>query len=264
MTKTILITGASNGFGKLAAMELKKRGHKVYGTSRNPDKYNVDYELLQMDVREKASIESTVKTIINNEGKIDVVINNAGVLLYGALEEASEEEIKEIFDVNFYGVIRVINEILPHMRKAKKGRIINVSSGAGIIETPTFGFYSASKHALEGYTKSLLYEVEPFNIEVAILKPGEYKTEIFEGANYSKNKLADYEPLREIMSKQIENRKNGDIANPQEVGILLADMAETKKLKLHYRIGEYSKILPVLNLFPSMLQKIVKKEFNLN
>ena len=263
MKKTILITGASRGFGKLAAVELKNRGHEVYGTSRNPEKYDTDYELLQMDVGNQSSIKTVVDSIIKKSGKIDVVINNAGTLLYGALEEASEEEIKEIFDVNFYGVIRVINEVLPHMRKRKQGRIISVSSGAGIIETPTFGFYCASKHALEGYMKSLMHEVLPFNIDVALLKPGEYKTEIFKGAKYSKNKIEDYTRLREAMTKQIGHRKEGAIADPTEVGVLLADMAETKNLKLHNGIGKYLKILPILNLFPSLLHKIVQKEFNL-
>ena len=264
MNRTVFITGASSGFGLLTANELHRKGYKVYGTSREPEKHHTEFELLMMDVRNSKSIDKAIDKILTNSGGIDVLINNAGVVQYGALEEASEADIQQIFDVNVFGVMRVTNAVLPHMRQRRSGRIINVTSLAGIIETPTFGLYCATKHAVEGYTKSLMYEVEPFNIEVALVKPGEYKTEIFRNALYSQNLIEDYKPLRMIMQRQIENRINGEVDDPSEVGRFIADIADSKSPKLHNRIGKFSGLIPFLNLFPNLVKKIVKKENHLN
>ncbi len=264
MKKTILITGASSGFGLLTANLIHQKGHKVYGTSRNPKWHQTDFELLEMDVQDLASVQSVVSQIMEDKGQIDVLINNAGILLYGALEEASEEEVQRIYDVNVFGAIRVSNVVLPYMRKKRKGKIINVTSLAGLVETPTFGHYCASKHALEGYTKTLSHEVAPFGIQVALVKPGEYYTNIFEHAVFSENKMADYEFLREILNEQVEARISAEDNNSVEVAELIVKLVEAKQMKLHNRIGKFASIIPVLNLFPNMLKKVVRKTYKLN
>ena len=132
--------------------------------------------------------------------------------------------------MNVFGAIRVANEVLPHMRKKRKGKIINVTSLAGLVETPTFGHYCATKHALEGYTKTLSHEVEPFGIQVALVKPGEYATNIFEFAKFSDNKIADYEFLREILNEQVEARLSMENNEAKEVGDLICNLVETKQM----------------------------------
>ncbi|QCX01711.1 SDR family oxidoreductase [Aggregatimonas sangjinii] len=264
MQKTILITGASSGFGLLTANLLRQQGHQVYGTSRNPKWHQTDFELLEMDVQDIVSIQNVVSRIIAEKGQIDVLINNAGTLLYGALEEASEDEIRHIYNVNVFGAIRVTHEVLPHMRKKRKGKIINVTSLAGLVETPTFGHYCASKHALEGYTKTLSHEIAPFDIQVALVKPGEYYTNIFEHAVFSENKIADYEFLREILNEQVEARISAEDNNSVEVAQLIGKLVEAKQMKLHNRIGKFSGLIPILNLFPGMLKQVVRKTYKLN
>ena len=264
MQKTILITGASSGFGLLTANLLYQKGHRVYGTSRNPSKHQTLFDLLKMDVQNLESIKKVVEHILDKQGCIDVLINNAGVLLYGALEEACQPEIERIYDVNVFGPIRMTNAVLPHMRKQRKGKIINISSLAGLVETPTFGHYCATKHALEGYTKTLFYEVAPFGIQVALVKPGEYYTNIFESAQFSENKIPDYEFLREILNEQVEARLSAEDNNAIEVAELLVKLIEAEQMKLHNRIGRFASLIPMLNLFPGMLKKVVKRTYGLD
>jgi len=264
MKKTVLITGASTGFGRLAADELHRKGHQVFGTSRNPSNHQCDFNLLEMDVTDQKSIDAAVAQVISEVGKIDVLVNNAGVLLLGPLEEASEAEIKQIFDVNFFGVVNTTHAVLPHMRKARSGRIINITSLAGVVETPTFGFYCATKHAVEGYTKSLFYEVEPFNIEVGLIKPGEYGTNIFASAVFSGANIPDYDGLRGAMKTYADRVQGEGLADAKAVGLCIANAVEASKLKTHTRIGKFSGMIPILNLFPNLLKKIVRKDRELD
>jgi len=163
MSKSILITGASTGFGRVAADLLHQKGYTVYGTSRNPQKYQTDFELLPLDLTNKESIKQTVRTVHEKSDRIDVLINNAGRAMYGPIEEASDENIRELFETNVFGLMAISSEVLPIMRHQRSGRIINVTSLAGIVPTPSLGLYSASKHAVEGYTKSLKLELEQFD-----------------------------------------------------------------------------------------------------
>lgn len=263
-TKTILITGASSGFGLLIANLLHEKGHTVYGTSRNPTLYQTDFKMLQMDVQDSKSIEDAINHIVQNSGGIDVLLNNAGVLLYGAMEEASEDEMHHIFDVNVFGTMRTTRCVLPIMRQQRRGKIINITSLAGLVETPTFGLYCATKHAVEGYAKTLMYEVEPFNIQVALVKPGEYYTKIFENARFSENRIADYEFLREILNEQVEARIAAEDNNAKDVAELIGKLVDAKQMKLHNRIGKFASMTTMLNLFPGMLKKIVKKTYGLD
>jgi NAD(P)-dependent dehydrogenase (short-subunit alcohol dehydrogenase family) len=262
MNKIILLTGASTGFGRLTAEKLHKAGYKVYGTSRKPEAHQTDFELLKMDVTDEASIIQAVSHIISTSGQIDVLINNAGILIYGPIEEHTDDDVAKIMNTNFLGAHKVLRHVLPHMRKARSGRVINVTSLAGLVGTPLSGVYSATKHALEGYTKSLSYELEQFNIEVVLVKPGEFKTEIFDNALETSIKISDYDNLKNTIPDIITTGPNG-APSPQPVADLLFKTATMSKPKLNYRIGAFANAIPILQLFPSLLKKITKKAFKL-
>lgn len=189
--KNVLITGTSNGFGYLASLSLARKGYKVWATMRQPESKNaakkaellaaagkedLNIAVLALDVTENASVDQAIQTIIEEDGKIDHLVNNAGIMFIGISEAYSLQQAKDQFDTNFFGVIRCTKAVLPHMRAAGRGLIINVSSIAGRLTFPYFGIYCASKHALEAYSQSLSYELAPFGIEVSIVEPGPFGT----------------------------------------------------------------------------------------
>ena len=181
MQNVILITGASSGIGKSTAKKLLAKGHTVYGAARRVDEMQ-DLKKLGMhtqflDLTKEESIQTCVDTILKNEGRIDVLINNAGYGSYGAVEDVSMEEAKRQFEVNIFGLARITQLVLPAMRKNNKGRIVNISSMAGKIYTPFGAWYHATKHALEGFSDCLRLELKAFNIDVVIIQPGAIKTE---------------------------------------------------------------------------------------
>ena len=183
MNKVVLITGGSSGIGKATAVFLAEKGFKVYGTSRNPDKIK-DIEgvrLLPLDVSDETSVKKAVNTIIEKEGKIDVLVNNAGIGITGAVEETPDEEIQKAFAVNLYGPIRVMKAVLPHMRSQKAGLIINITSIAGYMGLPYRGIYSATKGALEIITEAMRMETKDFGIHIANVAPGDFATNIASG-----------------------------------------------------------------------------------
>lgn len=196
MPKTILITGTSRGIGLAIANLLAQRGHTVFGTSRHPGQIAANgFDLLPLDVRDDASVKSCVDTVLQRAGHIDVLINNAGVSLAGAVEEASLDDVRQLFETNFFGVFCMTSAVLPFMRRARSGLIINISSLAGIVGVPYLGVYAASKHALVGYTTSLRYELKPLGIHVVLVEPGDTATTI---ANMPpSNPIAAYDSVRE-------------------------------------------------------------------
>lgn len=185
-TQVILITGASSGFGKITAQTLAERGHIVYGTSRKAmTKISGRVAMLIADVTDDSSVDQAVKRIVKEQGRIDVLINNAGIGIGGALELATDEEISLQMNTNFLGVARVCRAVLPIMRKQRKGKIINVSSIAGVMGVPYQGFYSASKFAIEGYSEALAMEVHPFGIKICVVEPGDFNTGFTASRNIS-------------------------------------------------------------------------------
>ena len=157
MKQTILVTGASSGFGLLIANKLHQSGYHVIGTSRNPEKYQakLPFKLLALDIADDDSIESFDKELFSQIMQLDVLINNAGYLVTGLAEETSVEMGKQQFDTNFWGTIKLTNKLLPYFRKQKQGKIITVGSLLGLVSLPNVAYYAASKHALEGYFKAL-------------------------------------------------------------------------------------------------------------
>jgi NADP-dependent 3-hydroxy acid dehydrogenase YdfG len=176
MHKVIFITGISSGFGKCTAEYLTQNGHVVYGTSRKSIESNNQINILKADVTDLASIKAAVETVLKKEGRIDVLINNAGMGISGSVEYASAEDIKVQMDTNFTGMVNVIQSVLPAMRKQQEGTIINISSIGGLMGLPFQGFYSASKYAIEGLSEALRMELKPFHIKVVVIRPGDFYT----------------------------------------------------------------------------------------
>ncbi|MEM8506772.1 MAG: SDR family oxidoreductase [Bacteroidota bacterium] len=181
--KVVLITGGSSGIGQATGKYLSSKGYRVYGTTRNLDKHKdfKHFELLELDVQRQGSIDRTVEYIITKEGRLDVLVNNAGVGITGPLEETPIEEITKAFDINFNGPIRMIKSVLPQMRSQNSGLIINITSIAGYMGLPFRGVYSSTKAALEIATEALRMEVKVFGVEIATIAPGDFATNIAAG-----------------------------------------------------------------------------------
>jgi short-subunit dehydrogenase len=213
MSKIILITGASTGIGLETAIQLAEQGHKVYATMRNlakstllkesAEKRKVNLSILQLDVLDDQSIANCISEIIKNNGRIDVLINNAGAGFIRTMEQASMDEIKHVMEVNFYGPIRCSKAVLPIMRKQKSGHIINISSVGGLVGQPVNEIYCAAKFALEGLTESLATYLEPyFGIHISLIEPGGVITEFGKNLSNYFNSTGgilndDYKPLME-------------------------------------------------------------------
>ena len=180
MKKVVLVTGASSGMGESAAVLLHESGYKVYGAARRTDKMksleDKGISVVPLDLTKEESIVSCVDTILKKEGRIDILINNAGYGSYGAIEDVSLEEARRQFEVNIFGLARITQLILPGMRQNKQGRIVNISSMGGKIYSPFGAWYHATKHALEGWSDCLRLETKAFGIKVVIIEPGGIKT----------------------------------------------------------------------------------------
>lgn len=244
-TDIILVTGASSGFGQITATLLAKQGYTVYGTSRKETDNTLEgIRMIRMDVTDTVSIRDAINRILSEQGRIDVVVNNAGVGISGAVELATDEEITWQMNTNFIGVTRVCSEVLPHMRKAGKGKIINISSIGGIIAVPFQGFYSASKFAVEGYSEALAIEVHPFGIQVCLVEPGDFKTNFTANRNISAATLhhEDYGQTFAKSMKIIEEAENGG-SNPEKLGLAICKLVKTKKPAFRTVVGPAGQVL---------------------
>ena len=175
-SQVVLISGASSGIGLECADYLAARGHRVYGTSRRALPANGRFEMLQMDVTDDASVAAAVDAVLRAESRIDVLVNNAGIGIAGAVEDTSVEEARAQFETNVFGPMRLCAAVLPHMRRQRAGLIVNMSSIAGLVPVPFQAIYSASKAALESISEGMRMEVRPFGIRVALLEPGDFQT----------------------------------------------------------------------------------------
>lgn len=245
--KTVLITGASSGIGKAIAEFLQERGYRVYGTSRNPQNYpNSKIELVALEVTDTDSIQKAVQQVIEKENKIDVLINNAGVGITGALEEIPSEQIKKNFETNLFGPIEVIRAVLPQMRKQRSGLIINITSIAGYMGLPYRSVYSASKGALELITEALRMEVKQFGIEVTNVAPGDFATNIAQGRYHAPVVSgSDYEnsygKTLELMNTHVDSG-----SNPLEMAKAVHKIITTPKPKIHYKVGVFLQKLSIV------------------
>jgi len=265
--KIVFITGASSGIGKTIAEFLQNKNYKVYGTSRNPEKYpNSKVKLLTLDVADSDSIKNAINKVINKENKIDVLINNAGVGITGALEEIPMEEIRQNFETNFFGAVQIIKTVMPQMRKQKYGKIINVTSIAGYFGLPYRSVYSASKTALEIITEAVRMEVKPFGIEIVNIAPGDFATNIAQGRYHAPIlENSPYKKTYQKILKQIDSHVNSG-NNPIEIAKIVHKIIRQSKPKIHYKVGKpLQKFSIVLKrILPDRwYEKLVMKHYNL-
>lgn len=265
-SKVILITGCSSGFGLLAAARLSSQGHKVIATMRDLKKNGGllsevarregSVEVCQLDVRDKKTIQETINFIMAKYGYLDVLVNNAGYGIGGFFEDLSDEEIREQFETNFWGVQNMVRAVLPVMRPRKSGKIINISSVSGFSAPPAFSAYASTKWALEAFSESLSQELKLFGIDVHLIEPGTYNTPIFsDNARYAKNfdnSQSPYYNYSHKLRKRVLDYVYHDChKDPEEIAVLIEKIISNPKApfrnipdwegKIHYILR---KILP--------------------
>ena len=245
MPEIILITGGTSGLGLAMAQSLAEKGNIVYASGRHlPD--NSPYKNLffkTLDVTKKETIETAIKDIIHEHNRIDVLINSAGIGAAAPLEEISIEEVQDVFNINLFGILRTIQQVIPVMRKNRKGMIINVSSIGGQTGLPFQGVYSSTKFALEGMTEALSIELKPFGIHVCLLEPGDYNTNVLH--NRKVVKPAPDSPYSERLALFFDllnnNIKQG--RHPDKIKKLVARIVNSKRPKLRYKSGKLFEII---------------------
>jgi NAD(P)-dependent dehydrogenase (short-subunit alcohol dehydrogenase family) len=174
----VLVTGASRGIGKAITQKFVQAGYQVFGTTRQASPVRTEDRVLRLDVQDDESVEKCVNAVLAETGRIDFLINNAGISIYGAIEEVSLAQIKAVFETNLFGVVRMTQAVLPSMRRQASGRVINIGSVAGFLPMPYQAAYAASKHALAGWTETLDLEVRRFGIRAILIQPGFIRTDI--------------------------------------------------------------------------------------
>jgi NAD(P)-dependent dehydrogenase (short-subunit alcohol dehydrogenase family) len=258
----VLITGTSSGIGQAIAGAFVAKGFEVFGTSRNPQRTEpiAGVELLALDVSDAASVTAAVSTVIERAGRIDVLVNNAGVGVFGAAEESSIAQAQELFDTNFFGLIRVTNAVLPHLRAQRSGRIVNIGSVLGFLPAPYGALYAASKHAVEGYSESLDHETREFGVRVSVVEPGYTDTAFDANAADPDSPIESYVPLREhVKETLIKSVRTGD--DPSVVARVVLKAATSRTPKLRYPAGPLARQLTVLKKFApaALLDKGIRK-----
>jgi short-subunit dehydrogenase len=265
--KVALVTGVSSGIGLATAKKLLERGFHTFGTIRETSRMGErlpGLELIRLDIRDDESVRAGIQEVLDRAGRIDVLINNAGSMLVGSLEETSIDEAKELFDTNFFGVLRICHAVLPIMRQQNYGRIINISSVLGFLPAPYMGTYAATKHAIEGYSESLDHEVRRFGIRVSLLEPGFTRTNLNQNSQVVRQPLDDYAAERGRVTAAVANSiANG--AQPATVGSVVVRALTSRNPRLRYAGGREAKLLTLLKKFAPQrfLDKGVRKQFGL-
>jgi NAD(P)-dependent dehydrogenase (short-subunit alcohol dehydrogenase family) len=246
----VLITGASSGFGEACADHLARLGYRVYGTSRSASFPEGGAEqnprMIPMDVRDDHSVRAAVDFVLTEEGRLDVVVNNAGLGMAGAVEDTSLEEAKALFETNFFGMHRVCRAVLPTLRAQRSGLIVNMSSIGGLIAIPFQGFYSASKFATEALTEALRMELMPFGIRVTLLEPGDFKTGFTDNRVFARASSTNpaYRALCQDAIAVMEHDEQHGGA-PIELARTLATVIEKRSPRPRYALGMLAQRLAV-------------------
>ncbi|MBS3133128.1 SDR family oxidoreductase [Candidatus Woesearchaeota archaeon] len=251
MSKVVLITGCSSGIGLATAVFLSKKGSRVYASVRDfgkkdnlvaaAEKENASVEILQLDVTDDESVTNAVEQVIAKEGRIDVLINNAGYGLMGPAETVTIEQAKDEFEVNFFGLLRVTQAVLPCMRKQKSGHIINVSSIAGIKAMPTSDLYNASKFAVEGLTEAMAPTMALAGIRMSLIEPGPVATQFNKGSMKVGERMKGVELYKKVTEKMIANRNKRfrDAQKPEEIAALINEAVTAEKPHLRYQTSDW-------------------------
>lgn len=264
--KTAFVTGASSGIGKAAALALNRAGYRVIGTSRkaSPDEVRDGIRMIACDVTSDASVAAAASLALAELGHIDLLVNNAGYAISGAAEESSIEQVHALFDTNFLGVVRVTNAVLPIMRQQGFGRILNIGSVVGLIPGPFSAYYTASKHAIEGYPESLDHEVRPFGIRVAVIEPWATKTSIEANSPRGDRPVAAYgQTFARYQAAFTAAMAAGDTADDVAATILAAAQARTPRLR--YPSGKAARQTSFARRFlpRALFDRILRKQFNI-
>lgn len=241
----ILITGISSGFGMETARLLSQEGHIVYGTVRRDVEPLPGVHYLKVDVRHRDAVQNAVQQMVKQEGRIDVLINNAGMGIGGPVEFATEEEIREQMDANFMGLVHFVTAVLPIMRKQGKGKIVALSSIGGVMGLPFQGFYSASKFAIEGYCEALRLEVQQFGIQVVVMRPGDFSTGFTDSRKKTVNAdaMQVYRSYAESMGK-VEHDETGGL-KPQVLARKISQIIRKKNPRHGYVVASLEQRLSV-------------------
>ncbi|TGQ65116.1 MAG: oxidoreductase [Mesorhizobium sp.] len=260
-----VVTGASSGIGLATAKALRNAGFRVFGTSRRAAAKRSDgITMLACDVTDDESVAKLVERVLAEAGRIDVLVNNAGMGLLGAAEESSTVQAQALFDVNVFGVFRVTNAVLPTMRRQGKGRIVNLSSVQGFIPGPFFALYSSTKHAVEGYSESLDHELRPFGIRVSLVEPAYTRTSFEENLAKPDQFLDIYDTARAAMNGAVRKEMdNGDA--PEVVAHTILAAATDPAPKRRYTAGKAARQISFLRRFvpASAFDKSLRKRFGL-
>ncbi len=236
--RVALVTGASSGIGLVTAKALRRDGYRVFGTSRKPMSDTTDgITMLICDVTDDASVQAAVDDVLSRAGRVDLLVNNAGIGLLGGAEESSAAQAKAVFDVNVFGVLRMTNAVLPVMRRQRSGRIVNLSSILGLIPSPYNALYASTKHAIEGYSESLDHEVRTQGIRVVLVEPGVTRTSFEENITRPDQPLPVYETIRANAEKLMrEIIAKGDA--PEVVAATVVRAANAASPKRRYTAGK--------------------------
>lgn len=268
MSKTALVTGASSGIGESAALLLKQHGYTVYGAARRVDRMKSLEEqgvhVLPLDVTNEGSMVECINAVADQNGGVDILVNNAGYGSYGAVEDVPIDEAKRQFEVNLFGLARLTQLVLPHMRDKKFGRIINITSVGGKIYTPFGAWYHATKHALEGWSDALRVEIKPFGIDVAIIEPGGIKTEWGGIAAENLRKTSGsghYAERANATADGMAKMYAGDqLSDPSVIGKAILQAATARRPKTRYAAGYGARMVLSLRwiLSDRMFDRVIK------
>jgi len=261
-----LVTGASSGIGEATAARLASAGYQVYGTSRRGQQAGQQpFSMLPLDVTQDSSVQAAVDELIRREGRIDLLVNNAGfgVAPAGA-EESSIAQAKAIFETNFFGLIRMTRGVVPHMRRQGSGRIINIGSVLGFIPMPYGALYSATKHAIEGYSESLDHELRTRGIRVSVIEPAYTKTQFDANLTVADSQLDEYRAARDKLGRVLKHvMANAD--DPAVVAEVVLEAATADRPKLRYPAGRLANRLRLLRRFApaGLLDAGIRKDLRL-
>jgi len=265
--RVALVTGVSSGIGLATATRLLEEGFRTFGTIRETSRvseFPAGLELIRLDLRDKESVRAGVQAVLDQAGRIDALINNAGSVVFGSLEETSIDEAKELFETNFFGVLRMCQAILPIMRQQRQGRIVNISSVLGFLPAPYMGIYAATKHAIEGYSESLDHEVRRFGVRVSLIEPGFTRTNLNQNGQLVSQPLAAYSVERSRALAAVE-KSIADGAQPATVASVVVAAITSQNPRLRYPGGREAKFLALLKKFApqGVLDKGLRKQFGL-
>jgi NAD(P)-dependent dehydrogenase (short-subunit alcohol dehydrogenase family) len=274
--RVVLVTGASSGIGKCCAEYLSKQGYRVYGTSRRSYLTDIEqlssntklFQMIPMDVTDESSVKKGIDYIIARESSIDVIVNNAGFAIIGSLEDTTIEEAKSQLETNFFGALRVCRAVLPVMRRQGAGYIVCVSSIGGLIGLPFQSAYSASKFALEGAMEALRIEVRPFGIQVVLIEPGDFKTEIT-AQRQKADQSTESSVYQGTFQKVLGIVESGErkASTPEPIARLVNNIIQMHSPRLRYTVGTFSQriAVPMKKVLPSRLfEALIAGSFQAN